>query len=169
MGIGGSIVDQGFFESYLGIRVEAIDMVEFIRRLNEDIYDPVEFEKAMAWVKENCKEGQDVNPEKQQRTREQKDADWEVSVKMTMIARDLMVGNPELEKIGYGEEALGHNGILGGFHKGCPPRTRRQVLAGWPGARIWGRSLGRTGFWLVSRVNVIGQILCPMAISWKPF
>ena len=115
MGIGGSIVDQEFLESYLGIRVEDIDMVEFIRRLNEDIYDPVEFKKALAWVKENCKEGQDVNPKNQQRTREQKDTDWEVSVKMTMIARDLMVGNPELENLGYGEEALGHNGIAGGF------------------------------------------------------
>jgi L-fucose isomerase len=115
MGIGGSIVDQNFFESYLGIRVEAIDMVEFIRRLNEDIYDPVEFEKALKWVKANCKEGQDVNPKDQMRTHEQKDADWEVSVKMTLIARDLMVGNPRLDKIGFGEEALGHNGILGGF------------------------------------------------------
>jgi L-fucose isomerase len=115
MGIAGSIVDQDFFESYLGMRVEAIDMVEFVRRLNEGIYDPVEFEKALDWVKTNCKEGQDVNPPEQQRSREQKDADWEVSVKMAMIARDLMVGNPRLDEIGFGEEALGHNGILGGF------------------------------------------------------
>jgi L-fucose isomerase len=115
MGIGGSIVDQDFFESYLGIRVEAIDMSEFIRRLNEDIYDPVEFETALAWVKSNCPEGKDVNPEDQQRTREQKDADWEVSVKMTLIARDLMVGNPKLDELGFGEEALGRNGILAGF------------------------------------------------------
>jgi L-fucose isomerase len=115
MGIGGSIVDQEFFEAYLGIRVEAVDMSEFIRRLNEDIYDPVEFEKALTWVKENCKEGQDVNPEDQQRTREQKDADWEISVKMAMIARDLMVGNPKLDELGFEEEALGRNGILAGF------------------------------------------------------
>jgi len=115
MGIGGSIVDQDFFESYLGIRVEAIDMSEFIRRLNEDIYDPVEFEKALAWVKSNCPEGKDVNPEDQQRNREQKDADWEVSVKMTLIARDLMVGNTKLDELGFGEEALGRNGILAGF------------------------------------------------------
>ncbi len=115
MGIGGSIVDQDFFENYLGMRVEAIDMVEFIRRLNEDIFDPVEYERALAWVKANCPEGKDVNPEDRQRTREQKDTDWEVSVKMTLIARDLMVGNPELKKIGFGEEALGHNGIAGGF------------------------------------------------------
>lgn len=115
MGIGGSIVDQDFFESYLGIRVETIDMSEFIRRLNEDIYDPVEFEKALAWVKLNCPEGKDVNPEDQQRTREQKEVDWEISVKMTLIARDLMVGNPKLDELGFGEEALGRNGILAGF------------------------------------------------------
>jgi L-fucose isomerase len=115
MGIGGSIVDQNFFESYLGIRVEAIDMSEFIRRLNEDIYDPAEFEQALAWVKENCKEGKDTNPADQQRSREQKDADWEISVKMTIIARDLMVGNPKLDQLGFGEEALGRNGILAGF------------------------------------------------------
>jgi len=115
MGIGGSIVDQTFFESYLGMRVEAVDMVEFIRRLNEDIYDPVEFDKALKWVNENCKEGQDVNPVDQQRSREQKNQDWEVSIKMAMITRDLMVGNPRLDDLGFGEEALGHNGILAGF------------------------------------------------------
>ena len=115
MGIGGSIVDQTFFESYLGMRVEAIDMVEFIRRLNEDIYDPIEFDKALKWVNENFKEGQDVNPVDQQRSREQKNQDWEVSIKMAMIARDLMVGNPRLDDLGFGEEALGHNGILAGF------------------------------------------------------
>ena len=115
MGIAGSIVDQDFFESYLGMRVEAVDMSEFNRRLNENIYDPAEFERAIQWVRANCPEGQDVNPPDMQRSREQKDQDWEVSVKMAMIARDLMVGNPKLEQIGYGEEALGRNGILAGF------------------------------------------------------
>jgi L-fucose isomerase len=115
MGIAGSIVDQNFFESYLGMRVETIDMAEFIRRLNEAIYDPIEFEKALKWVKENCKEGHDVNHPDQQRSRKQKDVDWEISIKMAMIARDLMVGNPRLNEIGFGEEALGHNGILAGF------------------------------------------------------
>jgi L-fucose isomerase len=115
MGIAGSIVDQDFFETYLGMRVEAIDMSEFIRRINENIYDPVEFNEALKWVKANCKEGQDVNPSEQQRSREQKDKDWEVSVKMAMIARDLLIGNPRLAEIGFGEEALGHNGIAAGF------------------------------------------------------
>jgi L-fucose isomerase len=115
MGIAGSIVDQDFFETYLGMRVEAIDMSEFIRRINENIYDPVEFNEALKWVKANCKEGQDVNPSERQRSREQKDKDWEVSVKMAMIARDLLICNPRLAEIGFGEEALGHNGIAAGF------------------------------------------------------
>ena len=115
MGISGSIVNHDFLESYLGMRVETVDMVEFIRRINENIFDPIEFEKALRWVKANCKEGQDVNPEDKQRSRQQKDQDWEVSIKMALIARDLMVGNPRLAELGYGEEALGHNGIAAGF------------------------------------------------------
>ncbi len=115
MGIGGSIVNHDFFEEYLGMRVETIDMSEFIRRINEDIYDPIEFEKALKWVKDNHKEGEDLNPKENQRSREEKDKDWEVSVKMALIARDLMVGNPRLEELGFGEEALGRNAIAAGF------------------------------------------------------
>jgi L-fucose isomerase len=90
-------------------------MSEFTRRIAEGIYDPVEFKKGLAWVKANCKEGKDYNDPKEQRTRAQKDGDWETVVKMAMIARDLMVGNPRLAEIGFGEEALGHNAILSGF------------------------------------------------------
>lgn len=115
MGIAGSIVDQSFFEAYLGMRVETIDMSEFTRRLEEEIYDKEEFERALAWTKAHCREGRDHNSEDMQRTREQKDQDWETVVKMTMIARDLMIGNPELEKAGFGEEAMGHNAIASGF------------------------------------------------------
>jgi len=115
MGIAGSIVDHSFFENYLGMRVETIDMTEFIRRIEEEIYDPEEFEHALAWVRENCKEGRDYNPPETQRSRAQKDKDWETVVKMAIIARDLMVGNPRLEELGYGEEALGHNAIASGF------------------------------------------------------
>jgi L-fucose isomerase len=115
MGIAGSIVDQNFFESYLGMRVESIDMSEFARRLEENIFDPDEYERAMAWARANCPEGRDHNPPEGQRTRAQKDKDWEISVKMAIIARDLLVGNPRLEGLGYGEEALGHNAIAGGF------------------------------------------------------
>jgi L-fucose isomerase len=115
MGIGGSIVDQPFFEEYLGMRVETIDMVEFVRRIEEGIYDHQEFTQAMEWVQRYCAEGKDYNPPSHERTREQKDLDWEISVKMALIARDLMVGNPKLAELGYGEEALGRNALAGGF------------------------------------------------------
>jgi L-fucose isomerase len=115
MGIAGSIVDHGFFESYLGMRVEMVDMSEFVRRIEEKIYDENELKRAMNWVKRYCKEGKDYNPPASQRSRQQKDADWEFVVKMTMIARDLMVGNSRLAELGFGEEALGHNAIAGGF------------------------------------------------------
>jgi L-fucose/D-arabinose isomerase len=115
MGIAGSIVDQSLFEDYLGMRVESVDMTEFVRRMNESMYDPEEFDKALAWVKVNCPEGKDYNPPKNERSRDQKDDDWETSVKMALIARDLMVGNPRLDELGFGEEALGHNAIAAGF------------------------------------------------------
>lgn len=115
MGIAGSIVDQGFFESYLGMRVEAIDMSEITRRIEEGIFDPAEFSIALAWTRAHCKEGRDYNPPDKQRSRSQQDKDWEMVVKMTLIARDLMIGNPRLAELGYGEEALGHNAIVGGF------------------------------------------------------
>ena len=115
MGIAGSIVDQAFLESYLGLRVETVDMSEFVRRLEEEIYDQEELARALPWVRENCREGRDYNPPAIRRSRAQKDRDWQTVVKMTMIARDLMVGNPRLAELGYGEEALGHNAILAGF------------------------------------------------------
>lgn len=115
MGIAGSTVNPEFFQDYLGMRNEYIDMTEFVRRIDEEIYDKEEYERALNWVKEYCPEGPDNNPEEMQRSREQKNKDWETSVKMTLIARDLMVGNPKLEELGYGEEALGHNAISAGF------------------------------------------------------
>lgn len=115
MGIAGSIVDSSFFEGYLGMRVESVDMIELTRRIEEGIYDPVEFLKALAWTKSNCKEGREYNPPEKQRSRAQKDQDWETVVKMTMITRDLLIGNPRLAELDWGEEALGHNAILGGF------------------------------------------------------
>jgi L-fucose/D-arabinose isomerase len=115
MGIAGSIVDNDLFESYLGMRVETVDMTEFLRRMDECIYDPEEFQHAMAWVRENCTEGREYNPLEKQRSRAQKDRDWETVVKMTMIARDVMSGNPRLAELGFDEEALGRNAILSGF------------------------------------------------------
>ncbi len=117
MGIAGSIVDTDFFQKYLGMRNESVDEVEILRRMDLGIYDPEEFEKAMAWVKKYCmpNEGWDKNPEGKQKTREQKDKDWEFVVKMTIIVMDLMHGNPKLRELGFKEEALGHNAIAGGF------------------------------------------------------
>jgi len=117
MGIAGSIVDTNFFQKYLGMRNESVDEVEILRRMDLGIYDPEEFEKAMAWVKKYCmpNEGWDKNPEGKQKTREQKDKDWEFVVEMTIIVMDLMHGNPKLREMGFKEEALGHNAIAGGF------------------------------------------------------
>lgn len=115
MGIAGSIVDQPFFESYLGMRVETIDMTEFLRRMDKGIFDPKEYRKALAWTKANCKEGRDYNSPKTVRPRAALDLEWEKNVKMALIARDLMVGNPRLAELGFGEEAQGHHAIASGF------------------------------------------------------
>lgn len=113
MGIAGSIVREDFFQEYLGMRNEYVDMSEFIRRLNEEIYDKEEFKKALEWTKNNCKEGRDLNAEP--KSGKEKEKQWETVVKMALIARDLMVGNPRLKDLGFGEEANGHNAILAGF------------------------------------------------------
>lgn len=115
MGIAGSIVDHAFFEEYLGMRVDAIDLTEFHRRIRDQIYDSTEYETAMSWVKENCREGDDPNPAKTARSRQHLDDEWQTSVKMALITRDLMYGNDKLAGGGYPEEARGHNAILSGF------------------------------------------------------
>ncbi len=114
MGIGGSIINPEFIEEYLGMRVESVDEVEIIRRMTEEIYDKAEFEKALAWAKANCKEGFDKNPENMQKSREEKDAQWEFVVKMMVIIKDLMNGNKNLPE-GCEEEMVGHNAIAAGF------------------------------------------------------
>jgi len=114
MGIGGSIIDPAFIEEYLGMRVESVDEVEIIRRMTEGIYDQAEFEKALAWTKAKCIEGFDKNPEELQKSRERKDEDWEFVVKMMVIIKDLMNGNPNLPE-GCEEEMVGHNAIAAGF------------------------------------------------------
>ncbi len=117
MGIAGSIVDQNFFQEYLGMRNESVDETEVLRRMDEGIYDHEEYKKAMKWTEKYCKvnEGWDKNRPERQKTREQKDADWEFVVKMTLIVRDLMQGNPKLLEMGFKEEAIGHNAIAAGF------------------------------------------------------
>ena len=114
MGIAGSIIDCDFFEEYLGMRVESVDEVEIIRRMTNNIYDEKEFQKALAWTKEYCKEGFDKNPENMQKTPKEKEEAWEFVVKMMCIIKDLFNGNKNLPA-GCEEEALGHNAIAGGF------------------------------------------------------
>ncbi len=117
MGIAGSIVDQDFFQDYLGMRSESVDEVEILRRMDEGIYDQEEYAKAMAWTEKYCKpnEGWDKNRPEKQKDRQGKDEDWEFVVKMTIIIRDLMFGNPKLREMGFKEEAIGHNAIAAGF------------------------------------------------------
>lgn len=117
MGIAGSIVNHDFFQKYLGMRNESVESIEIIRRMKEGIYDHEEFERAMAWTEKYCKvnEGTDYNRPEKQKSRTEKDKDWEFVVKMTLIIRDLMKGNPKLREMGFKEEAVGHNAILAGF------------------------------------------------------
>ena len=115
MGIAGSMVDALFWEKWLGMRVEDIDMSEFIGRMNSGQFDQEEYERALAWVKQNCSEGKDYNGDDQQRPREQLDREWSDSVKMSLIARDLMVGNPRLADMGLDEQAHGHQAVASGF------------------------------------------------------
>ncbi len=144
MGIGGSIISTDFIEDYLGMRVESVDEVEIIRRMTEEIYDKAEYEKALAWVKANCIEGFDKNPENLQKTRAEKDADWEFVVKMMVIIKDLMNGNENLPDT-CREEMVGHNAIAAGFqgqrqwtdfYPNCDfPESMLNTSFDWNGAR----------------------------------
>ncbi len=125
MGIAGSIIDQDFMESYLGMRVESVDEVEILRRMEEGIYNKEEFEKALKWTKEHCKMGRDDNPDFVKFSDEEKEKQWEFTVKMYCIIKDLMAGNENLPE-GFEEEMLGHNAILGGF------QGQRQWTDHWP-------------------------------------
>lgn len=115
MGIAGSIVVPDLFREYLGMRNEYVDSSEIYRRIQKNIFDEKEYQKAFDWVKKNCKEGDDYNDKEKQFSREQKDKDWEFVMKMTIIIRDLMIGNPKLKEKGFGEESFGHNAIVSGF------------------------------------------------------
>ncbi|OQX29826.1 MAG: L-fucose isomerase [Spirochaeta sp. LUC14_002_19_P3] len=115
MGIAGCIIDESFFRNYLDMRNEYVDMSEVARRIKDSIYDEAEYERAKSWVKENLKIGRDPNPADEQHDEAQKQAEWDESIKMTLIVRDLMEGNPRLAEKGLGEEALGHNAIAAGF------------------------------------------------------
>ena len=114
MGIGGSIIDSDFLESYLGLRVESVDEVEIIRRMSEGIYDEAEYDKAIAWAKEKCIIGFDRNPEFVRKSDEENAEQFEFVVKMAVIIKDLMNGNRKLPA-GCEEEMVGHNAIAAGF------------------------------------------------------
>ncbi len=115
MGIAGSMVDSNFFQDYLGIRTVFVESVEILRRIEQGIYDEKEYQKALAWTKANCKEGKDVNKPEDQANAAKKETEWETVVKMTLICRDMMIGNQKLIDKGYREEGLGRNAIVGGF------------------------------------------------------
>ena len=125
MGIGGSIMDQAYMEDYLGLRVESVDEVEILRRMEEGIYNQEDYEKALAWTKEHCKEGRDDNPDFVKFNRDQKDKQWEFTIKMYCIIKDLIQGNDKLPDK-FGEEKLGHNAIAAGF------QGQRQWTDHWP-------------------------------------
>ena len=115
MGIAGSVVKDEFFADYLGMRTEYVDMSEVSRRIEQGIYDPQEYEQAIRWVKASCVQGEDRNPEHLRLSDVEHAAQWEYVTKMTLVARDLMVGNPRLAELGFGEEAQGHAAIAAGF------------------------------------------------------
>ena len=140
MGIAGSVVKDEFWTKYLGMRNEYIDMSEFARRVNEEIYDVEEYERALAWVRENFRQGEDFNPPHNQKP-ERHDDWWAYSVKMTLIARDLMAGNPRLAEKGWGEEALGRGAIAAGF------QGQRQWTDGFPNGDLMETILNTTFDW----------------------
>ena len=183
MGIGGSIIDPAFIEEYLGMRVESVDEVEIIRRMTEGIYDEKEYQKAFGWVKENCKEGFDKNPEAVQKTREQKDKDWEFVVKMMCIIKDLMNGNPNLPE-GREEEMVGHNAIAAGFqgqrqwtdfYPNCDfPEAMLNTSFDWNGARepyilaTENDTLNGLGMLFMKLLTNRAQIFADVRTYWSP-
>ncbi len=183
MGIGGSIIDPAFIEEYLGMRVESVDEVEIIRRMTEEIYDKAEFEKALAWTKEKCKEGFDKNPEAVQKSPEEKEKDWEFVVKMMIIIKDLMNGNQNLPE-GREEEMVGHNAIAAGFqgqrqwtdfYPNCDfPEALLNTSFDWNGARepyvlaTENDVLNGLGMMFMKLLTNRAQIFADVRTYWSP-
>ncbi|MDU5374312.1 L-fucose isomerase, partial [Anaerococcus vaginalis] len=121
MGIAGSDANALFFQNYLGMRTEWVDMTEILRRMKLGIYDHEEFEKAKKWQKEYIKEGFNINEtlDLQENLMRSKvvpyEEEWDFCLKHALIVRDILFGNPKLAEIGWSEEALGKNAIAGGF------------------------------------------------------
>ena len=183
MGIGGSIINPEFMEEYLGLRVESVDEVEIIRRMEEGIYDHAEFEKALAWTKKNCPEGFDKNPDMVRETDEKKEKSWEFIVKMMCIIKDLYNGNKNLPE-GCEEEAVGHNAIVGGFqgqrqwtdfYPNCDfPESMLNSSFDWEGARepyILGTendTLNAIGMLFGKLLTNTAQIFADVRTYWSP-
>jgi L-fucose isomerase len=183
MGIGGSIIDSDFIESYLGMRVESVDEVEIIRRMTEGIYDEAEYQKALAWAKENCKIGFDKNPEELQMTDEKKEEQFEFVVKMAVIIKDLMNGNPNLPE-GREEEMVGHNALAAGFqgqrqwtdfYPNCDfPEAMLNTSFDWNGARepyilaTENDVLNGLGMMFMKLLTNRAQIFADVRTYWSP-
>ncbi len=183
MGIAGSIIDVGFFEEYLGMRVESVDEVEIIRRMTENIYDEAEYNQALAWTKEKCKEGYDKNPEYAQKSLEEKEKDWEFVVKMMCIIKDLMNGNKNLPS-GCEEEMVGHNAIAAGFqgqrqwtdfYPNCDfPEAMLNSSFDWNGARepyilaTENDTLNGVGMLFGKLLTNTAQIFADVRTYWSP-
>lgn len=183
MGIGGSIIDSDFIQEYLGMRVESVDEVEIIRRMTENIYDEKEFQKALAWTKEHCKEGWDKNPEQVKKTAQEKEKDWEFVVKMMCIIKDLMNGNPNLPD-GCEEERLGHNALAAGFqgqrqwtdfYPNCDyPEALLNTSFDWNGARepyilaTENDVLNGLGMMFMKLLTHRAQIFADVRTYWSP-
>ncbi len=183
MGIAGSIIDCGFMEEYLGMRMESVDEVEIIRRMSEGIYNLKEYEKALAWTKEHCKEGFDKNPEFVKRSDEQKEKDWEFVVKMACIIEDLMNGNSQLPE-GCEEEMVGHNAIAAGFQgqrqwtdfypNGDFPEAILNSSFDWNGARepyvlaTENDTLNGIGMLFMKLLTGRAQIFADVRTYWSP-
>lgn len=149
MGIMGAYCDDEFFGKYLGLRPEFVDMTEILRRMEYSIYDPKEYERALAWTRENCKEGFDNNKPELQHTAEQKEEEWKFVVKMTMIIRDIMLGNPRLKELGFYEESLGRNAIAGGFQG-------QRMWSDWKPVGDFSEAILNSSFdWNGTRENII--------------
>jgi len=183
MGIAGSIINTDFFEEYLGMRVESVDEVEIIRRMENKIYDEKEFQKALAWTKQHCKEGFDKNPPQLQRSRAEQDKAWEFVVKMMCIIKDLFSGNPNLKQ-GFEEEMLGHNAIAGGFqgqrqwtdfYPNCDfPESLMCSSFDWEGTRepyilaTENDTLNGTGMLFGKLLTGTAQIFADVRTYWSP-
>jgi L-fucose isomerase len=183
MGIAGSIINPEFFEEYLGMRVESVDEVEIIRRMERGVFDEAEYQKALAWTKKHCPEGFDKNPEDLRASAAEKEKAWEFVVKMMCIIKDLYNGNPNLPA-GCEEEMVGHNAIAGGFqgqrqwtdfYPNCDfPESMLNSSFDWTGARepyvlaTENDTLNGVGMLFGKLLTGTAQIFADVRTYWSP-